>query len=55
MLVLGRGEGREIRIGDDIYVRVVRIDSDYVRLGIRAPREVNVVRTDAIARATGED
>jgi len=46
MLVLTRKERERIRIGDDIFVEVVEITRGKVRLGISAPREVVVVRTE---------
>ncbi len=46
MLVLTRKLGEEIRIGDDIEVRVIRIDSGSVRLGITAPLEIGVYRKE---------
>jgi carbon storage regulator len=45
-LVLTRKVGEEIYIGDDIVVTVIRISSDRVRLGISAPRNVNIVRQE---------
>lgn len=46
MLVLSRKLDESIRIGPDIVVTVVRIGADKVRLGITAPRYLNVVRTE---------
>ena len=48
MLVLSRRAGQSIRIGDDITVHIVRTGSDKVRIGIDAPRSVNVVRTELV-------
>ena len=47
MLVLSRYRGGKILIGDNIEVTVVQIRGDKVRLGIVAPRDVEVVRDDA--------
>ena len=44
MLVLSRKCGETILIGDKIAVTVVRIGPNTTRLGITAPREVNIVR-----------
>jgi carbon storage regulator len=46
MLVLTRLLHESIRIGDDIFVTVTRIDRDKVRLGIEAPESVNIVRCE---------
>lgn len=46
MLVLSRKPGERILIGDKIQITVVRIGPNTVRLGIDAPREINIVRDD---------
>ncbi len=46
MLVLSRKPGERIRIGDDVTVTVVRIGPNNVRLGIDAPRAMNIVREE---------
>lgn len=46
MLVLTRKVGESILIGDKIEVIVVRVGHDGVRIGIDAPKEVNVIRKD---------
>lgn len=46
MLVLSRRENESIRIGDDIELIVIRIGRNAVRLGITAPRHVDIVRTE---------
>lgn len=46
MLVLTREHGEAIVVGDGITVTVVSILGDKVRLGIDAPREVTVDRSE---------
>ena len=46
MLVLSRKPGERILIGDDVTVTIVRIGPNTVRLGIEAPREMNIVREE---------
>lgn len=46
MLVLSRKPGERILIGDDIAVTVVRIGPNNVRVGIEAPRSMNIVREE---------
>lgn len=46
MLVLGRKTTESISIGDNIKVTICRIGPSSVRLGIEAPREFNVFRTE---------
>lgn len=46
MLVLSRKQGEVICIGDDIYVEVAKISPKEVRLGITAPKNVEVHRLE---------
>jgi|UniRef100_A0A7C4QS43 carbon storage regulator len=46
MLVLSRKPGEKILIGDNVTVTIVRIGPNTVRLGIDAPREMNIVREE---------
>ena len=46
MLVLSRKAGERILVGDDVVVTVVRIGPNSVRVGIEAPREMNIVREE---------
>ncbi|QDU63908.1 hypothetical protein Pan216_47890 [Planctomycetes bacterium Pan216] len=45
MLVLTRRLGEGIRLGDNVEVRVLEVRGQRVRLGIEAPREMNIQRT----------
>ena len=46
MLILSRKEGEVIRIGDNIKVMIVRNGPNTVRVGIDAPREIQIVREE---------
>jgi carbon storage regulator len=46
MLVLSRKTGEKIRIGNNVTVTIVRIGPNNVRLGIEAPRDLNIVREE---------
>lgn len=48
MLVLSRRVGQTILIGDNIAVTLVRIGPHAVRIGITAPREMNIAREELI-------
>lgn len=48
MLVLSRRKEEVIRIGDDIRIMIVRIGPNSVRVGIEAPRNLNVVREELV-------
>ena len=51
MLVLSRKPGERIHIGDDITLTVVRIGPNNVRVGIEAPRDMNIVREELLPGA----
>ncbi|MDR0703431.1 MAG: carbon storage regulator [Planctomycetaceae bacterium] len=46
MLVLTRKEGEKICIGDDVVITVVRSGGDKVRLGIDAPANRVILRSE---------
>lgn len=46
MLVITRRRGEKVRIGPDIEVMVTRIVDGNVRLAIKAPPNVAIVRTE---------
>lgn len=46
MLVLSRKTSERILIGDDIAITIVRIGPNSVRIGIEAPRTMNIVREE---------
>ena len=46
MLVLSRKPGEKILIGDNVTVTIVRIGPNTVRIGIEAPRDMNIVREE---------
>lgn len=46
MLVLTRKSEESIIIGDDVEVMVLGVSGDKVRIGITAPREVEVFRKE---------
>lgn len=50
MLVLSRKPGERIRVGDDIAITIVRIGPNNVRVGIEAPRELNIAREELLER-----
>lgn len=50
MLVLSRKTDESIQIGDDIEVKVLEVRGNRVRLGIAAPSDVAIHRSEVILR-----
>ena len=46
MLVLTRRAGESLMVGDDVVITVLEVRGDVVRLGIRAPRSIQVHREE---------
>ena len=55
MLVLTRKLKESIQIGDDIEVVVLAIDGDQVKLGIRAPKHIDVHRKEVYLAIQAEN
>jgi carbon storage regulator len=50
MLILTRRAGESLRIGDDVEITVMAVNGAQVRIGIKAPRHVNVDREEIAER-----
>lgn len=48
MLVLSRNVGEKILISGEILVQIVEIKADKVKIGISAPRDVNIMREEIL-------
>ncbi|WP_203363289.1 carbon storage regulator CsrA [Bacillus sp. REN10] len=46
MLVLTRKTGEAIQIGDDIEITVISVKGDQIKLGINAPKHVDIHRKE---------
>lgn len=53
MLVLTRKMNEEIRIGEEIVIKVLDIRGNCVRIGVEAPREVSVMRSELVTGKEG--
>lgn len=48
MLILSRKEGESIVIGDAIKIQVVTSDKGVVKLGIEAPSDITILRSELL-------
>lgn len=48
MLVLSRKANETIQIGDDIEIRILEVKGDTVRIGIEAPKSVDILRGELV-------
>lgn len=55
MLVLSRKINERIMIGENIELEVLEIRGGVVRLGIKAPREISVIRHELRERLVAEN
>lgn len=55
MLILTRRPGESISVGDDITVTVLSINGNQARIGIDAPRNIEIERDDIKHRPTTQE
>ena len=53
MLVLTRRLGEAITVGDNVKIIIVEIDGNQVKLGIEAPREIEIYREELFEKIKG--
>lgn len=54
MLILSRKPGESIMIGDDIEVHLIEMEDGKVKLGIDAPKNIDILRKE-LYRQVGEE
>ncbi len=54
MLILTRRVSEEIRIGDDIKIKILGVKGNQVRIGVAAPEDVSVHREEIYQRVLAE-
>lgn len=52
MLVLSRKTNEIIKIGDDIEIRILEVKGDTIRIGIDAPKHVDILRGELVKSIT---
>jgi carbon storage regulator len=55
MLVLSRKKGETILIGDDIEITIVATANDQVKIGIQAPKNVEILRKELFEEIQDEN
>ena len=55
MLVLTRKAGESLMIGENIEIKVIAVDGNYIKIGIAAPRSVSVFRKEVYDKIKGEN
>ncbi|MBT2643575.1 carbon storage regulator CsrA [Bacillus sp. ISL-41] len=55
MLVLTRKNGETIKIGDDIEITIVSAKNDQVKIGIKAPKNVEIFRKEILDQIQSEN
>lgn len=48
MLVLARHSGESIIIGEDIEITVTEVQGDNVKIGIKAPKKISIMRKELL-------
>jgi len=46
MLVLTRGVGERVIIGDNIVITILEVEGRFVKIGIDAPKEIKILREE---------
>ncbi|EJD6046745.1 MULTISPECIES: carbon storage regulator CsrA [Providencia] len=55
MLILTRRVSEEVRIGDDIKIKILGVKGNQVRIGVAAPEDVSVHREEIYQRILAEN
>jgi carbon storage regulator len=55
MLVLTRKNGESIKIGDDIEITIISSKNDQVKIGINAPKNIEVFRKEILDQIQSEN
>ena len=55
MLVISRKKGESLLIGDDIEITVEKIDTSSVKISIKAPKEIVILRKEVYEKVKDEN
>ncbi|MCM3636853.1 carbon storage regulator CsrA [Sporosarcina luteola] len=52
MLVLSRKTNETIKIGDNVEIRILEVKGDTIRIGIEAPKNIDILRGELVQSIT---
>ena len=55
MLVVSRRIGEELKIGDNIIIKIIDMEKNQVKVGIDAPRNVPILRMELVKEITKQN
>lgn len=55
MLVISRKKGEKLLISDEVEITVVEVDGERVKLGIKAPKGVKILRAELLEKIKSEN
>lgn len=55
MLVITRKKGESILIGDDIEIKITKIEDGSVKLAISAPKDITILREEVLEKVKQEN
>lgn len=55
MLVISRKKGESLLIGEDVEITIVKIENGAVKISIKAPKEISILRSELYKEVTDEN
>jgi carbon storage regulator len=55
MLVLTRKTGETIKIGEDIEITILSTKNDQIKIGIKAPKDIEIFRKELLEQISDEN
>ena len=55
MLVISRKKDESILIGDDIEIKIIKVEDGTVKLAISAPRDITILRKEVLEKVKEEN
>jgi len=55
MLVISRKENQRVKVGENIEIVIVEISKNQVKIGIEAPKEIQILRSELLEEIKNEN